>query len=158
MKMLLNRLESDIELFRKYDHVIQQQENMGIIEEVVHVDKAGTRKYYPPHHLVLTPNKETTKIRIVYDASAKAQGASRSLNECLHRGVVILPDLCGLLIRFQMYLLVIMADVEKTFLQIGIQEKEHDVMRFLWLRDVNSGMNSFNVIVYHFCRVPFGLV
>ena len=51
-----------------------------------------------------------------------------------------------------------MADVEKAFLQIGIQEKERDVTRFLWLRNVNSGMNSCNVLVYHFCRVPFGLV
>ena len=71
MKMLLNRLESDKELFCKYDHVIQQQENMGIIEEVVDVGKAGTRKYYLPHHPVLTPHKETTKIRVVYDASTK---------------------------------------------------------------------------------------
>ena len=158
MKMLLNRLESDKELFCKYDHVIQQQENMGIIEEVLDVSKAGTRKYYLPYHPILTPHKETTKIRIVYDASAKARGASRNLNQYLHRGAVILPNLCGLLIRFRMYLLVIMADVEKAFLQIGIQEKERDVTRFLWLRDVNSGMNSCNVIVYRFCRVLFGLV
>ena len=103
MKMLMNRLQSDKELLHKYDHVIQQQVNAGIIEEVVDVCGSSTRKYYLPHHPVLTPDKETTKIRIVYDASAKAQSASRNLNECLYCGPVILPDLCGILIRFQMY-------------------------------------------------------
>ena len=93
----------------KYDHVIQQQMNAGIIE-VVDVCGSSTRKYYLPHHPVLTPDKETTKIRIVSDASTKARSASRSLNECLYRGPVVLPDLCGLLIRFWMYSLVIMAD------------------------------------------------
>ena len=51
-----------------------------------------------------------------------------------------------------------MTDVEKTFLQIGIQENEHDVTRFLWLRDVSCGVNNSNVVVYHFCRVLFGLI
>jgi len=78
--------------------------NAGIIEEVLDVRATGTRKYYLHHHPVLTPDKETTKIRIVYDASAKARSASRSLNECLYCSPVIL-----------LYSLVIMADVEKAF-------------------------------------------
>ena len=43
-----------------------------------------------------------------------------SLNECLHRGPVILPDLCGILIRFRIYPIVVLADIEKAFLQVGI--------------------------------------
>ena len=84
---------------------------------------------------MLTPNKATTKVRIVYDASSKAGSDTSSLNKCLHRGPVILPDLCGLLIRFRMYPIVVLADIEKAFLQVGIQDAERDVTRFLWLRD-----------------------
>ena len=49
----------------------------------------------------LLPLKTTTKLCIVYDASTKAKKGQKSLNECLHRGPVILEDLCGLLLRFR---------------------------------------------------------
>ena len=65
----------------------------------------------------------------------------------------------GLLLRFCLYELVLLADVEKAFLQIGIQERERDVTRFLWLRDVHLTTTSkSNLVVYRFCRVPFGLI
>ena len=68
-----------------------------------------------PHHPVLTPNKATTKVHIVYDASSKSRSDMSSLNECLHRGPVILPDLCGILIRFRIYPIVVLADIEKAW-------------------------------------------
>ena len=54
-------------------------------------------------------------MRIVYDASAKGKFGERSLNECLYRGPVILPDLCGILLRFQLYSIVLLADIERHF-------------------------------------------
>ena len=158
MKMLIHRLQADKDLLHKYDEIIQQQIRNNIIEEVDVTKPSETKKYYLPHHPILTPDKETTKIRIVYDASAKAKSTASSLNECLLRGPIILPDLCGLLLRFRLHELVLLADVEKAFLQIGIQERERDVTRFLWLRDVHSAtMSESNLVVYRFCRVPFGL-
>ena len=43
--------------------------------------------------------------------------------------------MCGVLIRFRMYFIAILADIEKVFLQIEIQENEHDVTGFLWVTD-----------------------
>jgi len=40
-----------------------------------------------------------------------------------------------------------MADVEKAFRQIRIQKDERDVTRFLWLREVKSGVNNRNVVI-----------
>jgi hypothetical protein len=45
--------------------------------------------HYIPHHAVLTPTKSTTKLRIVYDASAKTMQSHKSLNENLYRGSVM---------------------------------------------------------------------
>uniref|UniRef100_A0AAF5PJS3 Uncharacterized protein n=1 Tax=Wuchereria bancrofti TaxID=6293 RepID=A0AAF5PJS3_WUCBA len=50
--------------------------------------------HYLPHHEVFTPSKNTTKLRIVYDASAHHKGF-RSLNDVLYRGPVMLPELIG---------------------------------------------------------------
>ena len=158
MKSLARRLQLDVRLLQIYDDVIKQQLNKGIIERVDDTALVHTKRYYLPHHPVLTPNKATTKVRIVYDASSKARDNMNSLNECLHRGPVILPDLCGLLIRFRVYPIVILADIEKAFLQVGIQSTERDVTRFLWFKDPAKPDIEDNLITYRFCRVPFGLV
>ena len=158
MRSLAKRLRRDNELLAKYDDVISNQVKQGIIEKVI-VDKKVEGKHYLPHHPVVTPSKSTTKLRIVYDASIKAKKGDKSLNECLYRGPVLLPDLCGILLRFRMQTIVLLADVEKAFLQIGIHELDRDVTRFLWFKDLtNLNVTEKALDVYRFCRVPFGII
>ncbi|XP_066926074.1 uncharacterized protein [Clytia hemisphaerica] len=118
----------------------------------------ANRKHYIPHHVVVKPDSTTTKLRIVYDASAKTRKDNKSLNECLYRGPVIMEDLCGLLMRFRTKKIGIVSDIEKAFLQIGIQEDQRDVTRFLWLKDVTKPVSNDNLMVYRFARVPFGII
>ena len=159
IKSLARHFQGDQELLKKYDDILQGQVNKGIIEKVTKNMKEGKRKHYLPHHPVITPTKSTTKLRIVYDASAKARKGDRSLNECLYRGPVLLPDLCGMLLRFRIQPIAIFADIEKAFLQIGIQESDRDVTRFLWFKDLaNLEATERNLDTYQFCRVPFGIV
>ena len=87
---------------------------------------------------LITPHKASTKVRIVFDASVKASKYVKGLNECLYRGPINLPDMCGILLRFRIYYIVILGDIEKAFLQIGIKEQERDVARFLWFKDPNK--------------------
>ena len=93
LKLLTGRLRQDEKLLLEYDCIIKQQLARGVIENVDNnVPLTPTcRVYYLPHHLVLTPGKITTRVRIVYDASSRAAHYVSSLNECLHRGPVILP-------------------------------------------------------------------
>ena len=44
------------------------------------------RKFYIPHTAVERENAETTKMSIVYDASARESPSAASLNECLEVG------------------------------------------------------------------------
>jgi len=56
-------------------------------------------------------------------------------------------------------LLAILADIEKAFLQIGIQEHERDITRFLWFKDPNQPERvEGNLSTFRFCRVPFGII
>ena len=128
----------------KYDTIIKDQQEKGIIKRVDEKSKEGERKHYIPHHVVFTPAKDTTKVRIVHDASAKTKKTNLSLNECLYRGPVILEDLRWLLLRFRMKRIGIIADIEKSFLQVAIQPKERDVTRFLWLKDMKQPVSSDN--------------
>ncbi|XP_065182223.1 uncharacterized protein LOC135812933 [Sycon ciliatum] len=157
IKSLAKRLASDGQLLESYDKVIRQQLAKGIIEEVQLSGISGKQHHFP-HHPVVTPAK-STKVRTVYDASAKASATSPSLNDCLYRGPVLLPDLCGLLMRFRLKPIVISADVEKAFLQISIQPSDRDVTRFIWYKDCATPEKvNGNVTAYRFCRVPFRVV
>lgn len=66
----------------------------------------------------------------------------------------MLPDLCGMLIKFRFGNIVIFSDIEKAFLQVGLQKNQRDVTRFLWLKDVNK---QENLKIYRFKRVAFGV-
>uniref|UniRef100_A0A1I7VAN4 Integrase catalytic domain-containing protein n=1 Tax=Loa loa TaxID=7209 RepID=A0A1I7VAN4_LOALO len=50
----------------------------------------------------------------------------------------MLPDLVGVLLRFRMMKLVIIADMEKAFLQIGLHPKEGNCTRFLWVKNLDD--------------------
>ena len=158
LRSLVNRLMKNSDHLRKYNAVLQDQLEKGIIEVVPEQDSGETLKHYIPHHEVVTPEKTTTKLRIVFDASAKTRKANRSLNECLYRGPVILEDLCGLLMRFRLNKVALIADVEKAFLQVGLQPDDRDVTRFFWLKDVTKPTLENNVQILRFTRVPFGMI
>ena len=160
MKTLACRLQTNRNLLQQYCSIIQAQREKGIIE-IVDETQVETKNvvHYLPHHPVVTPSKTTTKVRIVYDASAKVRKYEKSLNECLFRGPINLPDMCGILLRFRIYIIVVLADIEKAFLQIGIQDYERDVTRFLWFNNPNEPEKvEGNLTVYRFCCVPFGIV
>mgnify|MGYP003684514647 CR=1 FL=1 len=90
-----------LDLLHKYDDIIQDQCKRGIIKKIPSSQSETRIKHYIPHHAVVDLTKPTTKVRIVYDASAKSERGNSNLNECLHRGPVMLRDLCGLLMHFR---------------------------------------------------------
>jgi len=158
LRSTINKLKKNPHLLEMYSAVIEEQVRRGIIEKVSSNFEHGEVKHYIPHHAVVTPTKSTTKVRVVYDASAKIRQQNKSLNECLYRGPVMLPGLCGLLLRFRLNAIAVVADLEKAFLSIGLQHQDRDVTRFLWLKDPKNMALEENLQVFRFCRIPFGVV
>lgn len=148
---LLKRMDEPT--LQKYDMIIKEQIENHILEEIDGEKKFGGRIHYLPHHYV----KKGDKLRLVYDGSSKQRG-SVSLNECLYKGPLLLENLIGLILRFRSHKYGILADVEKAFLQIGIQTEDRDVTRSLWLKDIRKDATKDNLLHLRFCRVPFGIV
>lgn len=120
---------------------------------MVELEKA-TKVHYLPHQAVVRKEAATTKVRIVYDASSKGEKTDTSLNDCLHVGPFLNPLLNDILLRFRENRIALVGDIEKAFLNIGIDKEDRDSVRFLWLKDPPD---LSRVVVYRFCRVVFGL-
>uniref|UniRef100_A0A7I4Z1T3 Integrase catalytic domain-containing protein n=1 Tax=Haemonchus contortus TaxID=6289 RepID=A0A7I4Z1T3_HAECO len=157
LKTVLETLRRTPELLHSYDKTFRAQQEIGIIETVENPSlTVGAIVHYIPHQPVITPQKETTKLRIVFDASAHFKD-SPSLNDVLHQGPLILPELYAMLLRFRIPKYVIISDVEEAFLQVRLHETDRDATRFLWVCDINEPFGIHNVATFRFTRVTFGL-
>ncbi|MCP3661553.1 MAG: DUF1759 domain-containing protein, partial [Gammaproteobacteria bacterium] len=102
LEKFLEKLQRNPEIAVKYTQYFRDQEEKGVIERVTK-DKSDGPVHYIPHSAVITPERKTTKLRIVYDASARQNKQALSLNDCLYRGPIYLANLVGLLLRFRMH-------------------------------------------------------
>ena len=146
MKSLHKRIVEVPIVLREYDSLIKEQLEKGIMERVDKKSEEGKSKHYILH---FTAAKDTTKVRIMYLAFAKTKKKINLIpNDLLYRGPVILDDLCGFLLRYRMKKTGVVADIEKTFLQVALQPKERDVTRFLWLKDLKQPVSPSNLVTY----------
>ena len=88
------------------------------------------RSYYMPVHGVFKESSSTTKVRPVFDASAKTSNGI-SLNEILETGPNLYPLLSNVLTRFRCHQVGVSADISKMFLEIVLHEEDHDFHSFL---------------------------
>ncbi|XP_064653106.1 uncharacterized protein LOC135503461 [Lineus longissimus] len=135
----------------RYDEALVELETLGIVQEVPQTEIVPNDErpvFYLPHFPVIKESKLTTKIRPVFDASAKgANGVS--LNDCIESGPNLLPGLLDILIRFRRWRVAMTSDITKAFLQIAVNKEDQDVHRFMWTKDGKDR-------VMKFLRVPFG--
>lgn len=65
-------------------------------------------------------DKETTKLRIVFDASC-SDGENPSLNDCLNPGPNLLSKIFDVLLRFRLNPIAILSDIKQAFLTSKFQ-------------------------------------
>ena len=153
-----HKLRKEPSLLSEYDIIIQDQLKGGIVKKVPAKDlkkKLTSQSYYLPHLAVIRKDRETMKLRIVYDGSAKASKHEKSLNDCLQTGPNHLPHVFNMLANFRKNIVGLTADIEKAFLTAGIQDEHRDFLRFLWCDDPK--LENPNIVHFKFTRLVFGL-
>ena len=151
---LLKRLRQTPHILTQYNEIIQEQIRRGIVE-VVDPSDIGSMgiTHYLPHHAVIKEDKQTSKLRIVYDASARSNGPS--LNDCLYAGPTFGQNIMDILLRFRIHRVAVIADIEKAFLMVSVSEEDRDALRFLWIHDINAQLPR--LVIMRFARVVFGV-
>lgn len=154
LRGLQHRLQQQPALLKEYDAIIEDQVKQGVVEVVTDPTPTdGRAVHYLSHHAVVRQDKTTTKIRIVYDASAKTTGPS--LNDCLYTGPKFDQRIMDILLRFRTSRIALTADIERAFLQICVEEQDQDVLRFLWFDDITKQQPEVRTL--KFTRVVFGV-
>ena len=151
LKIKLN----DKKLVTECNQFFIEYEKKNIIERVSESDifKEPGCVHYLLHRPVIHRDKDTTKIRGVFDASCSTTGPS--LNDCLHSGPNLLTKIFNILLKLRFNAVVVIADKKQAFLNIKISFEHRDYMRLIWHEKISDKKDK--LIVYRFLRAVFGL-
>ena len=99
-----------------YSEVIEQQKAEGIMEAAD--QPAQGIECYIPHKPVIREEAASTKVRVVYDASAKAHPNAVSLHDCLYPGPTLQNKMWNVLVRSRVHPIAVVGDLKQAFLQV----------------------------------------
>ncbi len=118
--------------------VMQEYLDLGHAEVVPQNELNQTPSCYLPVHGVFKDSSTTTKVRAVFDASARSSN-SIALNDTLLPGPNLYPPLPDVLTRFRRHNIGMTADVSKMFREILLNSEEKNLHRFL-MRAANGSI------------------
>ncbi|XP_062535406.1 uncharacterized protein LOC134204633, partial [Armigeres subalbatus] len=129
------RLEQDSGLRKQYSDFMQEYLSLGHMKCIGEASDPqldeGKTVCYLPHHPVFKDSSSTTKVRVVFDGSAKTS-TNYSLNDALLAGPNIQDDLLDLMLRFRKHAVALVADVTKMYRQIRVHEDDTPLQRIVW--------------------------
>ena len=148
------RFLKDEKLKVAYLEFMQEYEAMNhmIIAAQAPVQKRFEDAFFLPHHGVWKESSTTNKLRTVLNGSARTS-SSRSLNDLLHSGPNLLPNLIDLICRWRIYQFAFSADIEKMYRQILLHDEDQHMQSILWRKS-----SSAPVEVYRLRAVTYSLV
>ncbi|GBM91350.1 hypothetical protein AVEN_7002-1 [Araneus ventricosus] len=125
------------------------------MEKVNDVKSASPLCYYLPHHGVFRPEKTTTKLRVVFNASSPTTSGS-SLNEHLLKGLVK-EDIFEIMTRFRKHKFAFTIDIQKMYRQILIDPAQRDLLRIIWKDREYADPTEFRIktVTYGTASAPF---
>lgn len=149
------RLSRDPNLNSQYADFMTDYIESGHMS-LVPVDEVATGKYYIPHHCVLRPDSASTRLRVVFDGSAKDFN-DQSLNEKQFIGPKLQPNILDILLRFREHNVVFMADARQMYRQILISPDHRDYQRIFWRTSPTEPLQEYrlNTVTYGLASSPY---
>ncbi|XP_035917737.1 uncharacterized protein LOC118515143 [Anopheles stephensi] len=122
-RLLETRLSKDTHLKQQYDDFMREYVLLGHMFPVHIEPDCLSAAHYLPHHPVVKEASTTTKVRVVFDGSAKTT-TGNSLNDVLLVGPVVQDELLTLVVRFRKYEVAVIADIEKMYRQVSVHPED----------------------------------
>ncbi|XP_062708042.1 uncharacterized protein LOC115258210 isoform X2 [Aedes albopictus] len=137
MKNLEARLDRNPSIREVLQKQIDEYVAKGYAHKITESEMTETppeRCWYLPLNYVVNP-KKPGKIRMVWDAAAKANGVS--FNESLLKGPDLVASLSGVINGFRERKVAFGGDIREMFHQILVRQEDRQAQRFLFKSDVN---------------------
>ena len=153
----LKRLHSAEKSFKKKEcHEVVNEEVQKLLDQDFvtkvppeQVDHSQP-EWYLPLQAVFTPDKSSTKVRLVFDSSSKGHDGL-SLNDHLEKGPNYINCLPDVLTAWRWNEVAYSGDIRKMFNQVIVHPSDQVYHRFLWRRNPNDPPE-----VYQWKRLSFG--
>ena len=122
-RVLLNRSEA-----QEFHSVVQEYFDLNHAEKVPpnELEKPPEQVFYLPMHAVRKECSTTTKLRVVFDASAKTS-TGVSLNDLFLVGPTVHSTLIDVLLRFRSHRIALTTDVSKMCRAIKVTDTDKDL-------------------------------
>ncbi|XP_018407213.1 PREDICTED: uncharacterized protein LOC108783203 [Cyphomyrmex costatus] len=139
------RFIRDPNLRDQYVRFMDEYLKLGHMKEVSVSPLEDTASFYLPHHGVFKGAKQSSKIRVVFDASSKSD-TGLSLNDVLRVGPVVQQDLMSIVMRFRTFVHALIADIIKMYRQVLIHPSQTSLQRILWRSDSKADIKTYELM------------
>jgi len=154
---LEQRLSKQPQLKQDYSAFLEEYLQVGHVTPLSEdEDKKDVPYFYLPHHGVITETSSTTKLRVVFNGSAKSSNGV-SLNDILMTGPKVQDDLSELVQRFRLHRIVMSADIAKMYRQIWVHPVDRGLQRILWRNTPKQPLVTYKLstVTYGTASAPF---
>lgn len=152
-KQIEQKLNKNPELSDAYKTFMREYEQLGHMRQVYTSTEPSC---YLPHHGVLKLDSNTTKLRVVFNASSVTSSGS-SLNDLMERGPNLQQDLLPLVLKWRQYKYVLVCDIEKMFRQIMVREEDQPLQSIVWRESSDIPIKHYHLttLSYGFKASPY---
>ncbi|XP_071054607.1 uncharacterized protein [Onthophagus taurus] len=155
-KSLENRLLKNPSLHDDYISFMSDYLSSGHMSLNTVSSPLSSATYYIPHHCVMRAESASTKLRVVFDASAISSNG-KSLNDNLLIGPKLQQDIVKVLLNFRCYKFAFTCDIKQMYRQILISPQDRNYQRILWRFSPQEPLQEFilNTVTYGVSSAPF---
>lgn len=113
-------------------------------------------EYFLPHHCVIRSESTTSAIRVVFNGSAKTS-TGYSMNDLMYSGPNLQLDLLSVIIKWRQYKVGYVADAEKMFRQIYVNEDDQQYQKIIWRDSPSKPLSQYQLttVTYGTKAAPF---
>ncbi|XP_059224813.1 uncharacterized protein LOC131997647 [Stomoxys calcitrans] len=138
-------LKNSPALSEEYNRVLQEYlvlDHMTAVSADELCNGKSYMSFYLPHHAVVKPERTSTKLRVVFNASKKTTSGF-SLNDVLYTGPTLQNDLMNVILRWRLFQYVFNGDIQKMYRQILVDERDQQYQRCIFKKTLTDPVQDF---------------